>query len=91
MRRSLLLSSSGDFQGKMRENGQLGTYHHGMGVTTDRRLRVRETLRWGRYRLGLLSVTFSFHQDGGLMYSQAIVMPVNAGDSAAHVIEKSEK
>ncbi len=44
-----------------------------------------------RYRLGLLSVTFSFHQDGGLMYSQASVMPVNAGDSAAHVIEKSEK
>jgi hypothetical protein len=25
------------------------------------------------------------------MYSQASVMPVNTGDSAAHVIEKSEK
>jgi hypothetical protein len=25
------------------------------------------------------------------MYSQASVMPVNAGDSAAHVIKKSEK
>ncbi len=62
-----------------------------MGVTKDRRLRVRETLHWGRYRLGLLSVTFSFHKDGGLMYSQASVMPGNAGDSATHVIEESEK
>jgi hypothetical protein len=44
-----------------------------------------------RYRLGLLSVTFSFRKDGGSMYSQASVMPVNAGDGAAHVIEKSEK
>ena len=62
-----------------------------MGVTTDRRLRVKKTLHWGRYRLGLSSVTFSFHQDGGSMHSQASVMPVNTGDSAAHVIEESEK
>jgi hypothetical protein len=53
--------SSSGFQGKMRENGQLGTCHYVMGVTTDRRLRVKETLHWGRYRLGLLSVTFSFY------------------------------
>ena len=62
-----------------------------MRVTKDRRLHAKETLRWGSYRLGLLSVTLSFHWDGGLMYSQASVMPVNAGDSATHVIEKSEK
>jgi hypothetical protein len=48
-------------QGKMRENGQRGACHHGVGVTSDRRLRVEEILHWGRYRLGLLSVTFSFH------------------------------
>ena len=30
-----------------------------MGSTPDRRLRIGETLCWGRYRLGLLSVTFS--------------------------------
>ena len=29
----------------------------GMGGTLDRRLRWEETLGWGRYRLGLLSVT----------------------------------
>ncbi len=85
------IPSSRGVQGKMRENGQLGTCHHGMGVTTDRRLRGTKTLHWGRYRLGLLSVTFSFCQDGGLMHSQASVMPVNTGDSAAHVIEESEK
>ena len=61
LRKLLLPTSSGDFQGTMRENGQLGTYHHGMGVTIDRRLRAKKALRWGRYRLGLLSVTFSFH------------------------------
>ena len=55
------IPSSRGFQGKMRENGQLGTCHYGMGVTTDRRLRVKKTLHWGRYRLGLLSVTFSFY------------------------------
>ena len=86
------IPSSRGVQGKMRENGQLGTCHHGMGVTTDRRLRGTTTLHWGRYQLGLLSVTFSFCQDGGLvMCSQASVMPVNTGDSAAHVIEESEK
>ena len=62
-----------------------------MGVTTDHRLRVKKTLHWGRCRLGLSSVTFSFCQDGGLMRSQASVMPVNTGDSAARVIEESEK
>jgi hypothetical protein len=44
-------------QGKMRENGQSGLFHY-MDDTSDRRLRFGETLCWGRYRLGLLSVTF---------------------------------
>jgi len=47
-------------QGKTRENGQRGTYHQGMGVTLDRRLRALETVCWGRYRLGLLLVTYVF-------------------------------
>ena len=62
-----------------------------MGVTTDRRLRVKKTLHWGRYRLGLSSVTFSFCQDGGSARSQASAVPVDTGDSAARVIEESEK
>jgi hypothetical protein len=74
------------FQGKTRENGQRGLCHHGVGSTSDRRLRIGETLCWGRYRLGLLSVTY---QNGGLMYSQASVMPGNTGDSTACVIGRS--
>ena len=65
-----------------------------MGRTLDRRLRMWVTAYWGRYRLGLLSVILNFIIiiiGDGLMYSQASVMPGNAGDSTALVIERSEK
>jgi hypothetical protein len=74
-------------QGKMRENGQRGSCHRGMGVTLDRRLRRQGNCLLGSLSTGSLigHLTFTTEVDG-LMYSQASVTPGNAGFSTACVI-----
>ena len=55
-------------------------------VTQVRKRPVVIAIDWVSYRSPSLLT-----QDGGLMYSQASVMPGNTGDSTACVIRRSEK
>ena len=52
--------SAGALQGKTRENGQRGTFQHGLGVTSDRRLRALGNGAKGSLSTGSLVGHLSF-------------------------------
>jgi hypothetical protein len=68
------------------------TVNAGCAIMGGQHVRPSAT-HWGNSLLGSLSTgsLVGHLQNGGLMYSQASVMPGNTGDSTACVIGRSEK